>query len=101
MIAQLLPDSERLPTGLQRDLTLIGEKAFIRTVFKQLNAFFLCEHAGILKCYLIMRRRFTMRAERGRLSCRDRSVFEHSRTIADLRCVMNDPRQQCVGTTID
>src|SRR5689334_10028467 len=101
MIAQLLPDFERLPTGLQRFLTLIGEKAFIGTVFKELGAFFLCEHAGVLKCHLIMRRGFTMRAERGSLSCRDRGVFEDGRTITGLRGVMNDPRQQWVGTMID
>src|SRR5215510_7647314 len=101
MIPQLLPDFERLPTGLQRFLTLIGEKAFIRTVFKQLGAFFLVELASVLKCDLMMRRGITMSAERGRLSCRDRGVFEHGRTVAGLRCVMNDPRQQCVGTTID
>src|SRR5262249_12457964 len=65
------------------------------------GAFFLSELAGILKCDLIMRRGLTMSAERGRLSCRDRGVFEHSPTIAGLRCVMNDPRQQCVGTMID
>src|SRR5215470_12783699 len=101
MIAQLLPDFERLPMGLQRFLSLIGEKAFIGTVFKKLGAFILYELAGILKCDLIMRRGFTMRAERSCLSCRDRGVFEHGRTIAGLRCMMNDPRQQCVGTTID
>src|SRR5262245_56820222 len=101
MIAQLLPDFERLPAGLQRFLSLIGEKAFIGTVFKQLSVFVLWEPAGILKRYLIMRRGFTMRAERGSLSCRDGGVFEDGRTIAGLRCVMDNPRQQCVGTTID
>src|SRR5215472_16695396 len=101
MIAQLLPDFERLPTGLQRFLSLIGEKAFIREIFEQPGAFFLCELAGILKCDLVMRRGFTMRAERGRLSCRDGGVFEHGRTIAGLGCVMNDPREKGVGTTID
>src|SRR5215472_6407853 len=101
MIAQLLPDFERLPTGLQRFLSLIGEKAFIREMFKQPGAFFLCELAGILKCNLVMRRGFTMRAERGRLSCRDGGVFEHGLSICGLRCMMNDPRQQCVGTPND
>ena len=62
MIPQLLPDFERLPTGMQRFLGLIGEKAFIGTVFKQPGAFILCELAGILKCDLIMRRGFTVRA---------------------------------------
>src|SRR5262245_38279706 len=100
MIAQLLPDFERLSTSLQRFLRLIGEKAFVGTMFKQLGAFVVCELTGILKSDLIMRRGFTMRAERGRLSCRDRGVFEYGRTIAGLRCVMNDPRQQRVGTTI-
>ena len=42
-----------------------------------------------------------MRVERGCLSCCDGSVFKHCRAVAGLRCVMNYPRQQRFGATIE